>query len=159
MQRYLFLVCFLFSFQNPLFAAGEELHLRNDVPFREDSGLTKAEYFIATEKYAEALEEIALALKRHPQSADAWTYRGYAFYRLGDNGKAREALRKALLIAPTHLGANKYMANLYLEEGKLPQALEQMQVIRMTCGATDCEELNELQRDINKYKIGKLGTE
>lgn len=150
----LFLAVFMLSLSVVALAAGEEeLHLRNDVPFREDSGLSKAEYFLAIGKYAEALDETALILKRHPQSADGWTYQGYAFYRLGDKDKARDSFRKALLISPTHLGANKYMANLYLEEGNLPQAIEQMQVIRLTCGNTDCEELNELQRDINAYKM------
>lgn len=153
------LVCLLLAPASvPAQEAAEEapvVHTRGEVPFREDSGLTKAEYYLATEKYAEALSEIALVLKRHPHSADALAYRGYALAQMGEHAKARDSLKKALLASPAHLGANKYLANLYLAEGKLAEAIEQMQVIRMTCGETDCEELNELERDINAYKSGR----
>lgn len=128
---------------------------KNQVPFREDSGLITAEYYLSTGKYSQALSVLNAVLSRHPMSADAYTYRGYAYYRLGDKKKARENYAKAISINPKHLGANRYIAQSYLEMGDLARAVEQMQVIRLTCGDSSCEELDELEALINRYKRGQ----
>jgi tetratricopeptide (TPR) repeat protein len=124
-------------------------------PFRADSGLTKTEYLLSAGQFSAALETAEDVLARHPNNADAYTYRGYAYYRLGETAAAVKDFRRALELEPTHLGANKYLADVYLEAGKVGQALEQMQVIRMTCGHRDCEELRSLASAIDKYKRGK----
>lgn len=123
-----------------------------EVPFRTDGGLINAEYYLSTGKYTQALDVLGGVLQRHPKDADAYTYRGYAFYKLGDLKKARESLRYALTINPTHLGANKYLANLYLAEDNLPKAMEQLQVILYVCAGMNCTEADELQGEINRYK-------
>ncbi len=128
---------------------------KNQVPFREDSGLITAEYYLSTGKYSQALSVVNAVLSRHPMSADAYTYRGYAYYRLGDRRKARENFAKAISINPKHLGANRYIAQSFLDAGDLARALEQMQVIRLTCGDSSCEELDELQAAVNRYKRGQ----
>ncbi len=130
-----------------------ELKIKAEVPYREDSGLTKAEYYLAKDKNAEALEEATNVLKRHPRSADAYTYRGLAYDRLGDAEKAMENYKKAITLNQTHMGANKYLADLYLAEGNLTFAIEQMQVLRLACGrSADCPEMESLQSAINKAK-------
>lgn len=126
-----------------------------DVPFRTDSGLITAEYYLAVGKYAQALSVLKGVMERHPDNADAYTYRGYAYEKLGDVKRAEEDYRRALLIDPRHLGANRYIASLYLRQGDLQRALEQMQVIRMVCGAFDCAEQDELEAEINRYKQGQ----
>lgn len=126
------------------------------VPFREDSGLTKAEYLLSAGQFSAALNTANNVLVRHPNNADAYTYRGYAYYRLSETSNALRNFKKALIINPTHLGANAYLAKIYLDKGDMSRALEQMQVIRMTCGHTDCEELNMLENEIDKYKRGDL---
>lgn len=128
--------------------------VKDEVPFRADSGLTKAEYFLATQKYAQAIDEAQSVLKRHPKDGDALTYMGFAYHRLGDKEKAVEFFDRALAVSPRHLGANKYRADLYLESGNIPRAFEQLQVLRSVCGAADCEEINELERAINAAKSG-----
>lgn len=128
---------------------------KENVPFRADSGLISAEYYLATGKYAEALTVLGGVLQRHPNSADAYTYRGYAYDRLGDKSKARENYQKALLLEQDHLGANRYLAGIFLQEGDLTRALEQMQVIRMICGDTACEELDDLRSEINQFQAEK----
>jgi tetratricopeptide (TPR) repeat protein len=127
---------------------------KTQIPYREDSGLTKTEYLISVGQYSAAIHTADDVLARHSQNADAYTYRGYAYYRLGDFAKAAGSYRKALILNPTHLGANKYLADMYLEAGDVSRALEQLQVIRMTCGNTDCAELNDLERSIDKFKQG-----
>lgn len=131
------------------------LDKKSEVPFREDSGLITAEYYLSTGKYAQALNVLAAVLKRHPESADAYTYTGFAYAKLGDMKRATANYRKALTIEPAHLGANRYMAEIYLSLGDLQRAIEQMQVIRLTCAEADCEELDELEAEINAYKNGQ----
>ena len=131
---------------------------KNEVPFREDAGLITAEYYLATGKYAQALEVADGVLQRHPECADAYTYKGFAYEHLGDAKKAKEAYAKAIEINPTHLGANRYLAGLYLHEGDLARAMDVLQVIRMTCGEVACQELDELQADINHYRQGQRDT-
>lgn len=125
-----------------------------DIPFREDSGLTKTEDLLIDGLFSAALDTTNDVLIRHPRNADAHTYRGYAYARLGETAQAEKSFKKALEINPTHLGANKYLADIYLEAGDVSRALEQLQVIRMTCGHTDCEERNALERAIDRHKRG-----
>ncbi len=122
------------------------------IPRRLDTGLTRAEFYLAEGKYTKALEMLKYVLHRHPESADAYTYRGYAYLQLGDTPKALTSLKRALIIEPRHLGANQYLGQYYIEKGELERAYEQLQVIRMVCGKTDCEEIRVLQSAIDKGK-------
>lgn len=146
-------LCFLTLMLMGVSPAGAE---NNELPFREDSGLTKAESLISAGQFSAALNTANGVLARHPDNADAYTYLGYAYYRLGETDKAVKNFKKALLLNPTHLGANAYLGEMYLDKGDMPRALEQMQVLRMTCGHANCEELDTLERDIDKYKRGDL---
>lgn len=144
---------FLIAVSNP--AKTAELQLKSEVPFREDAGLSISEYYIAEGKYAEAVDAASSVLKRHPKSADAYAYRGYALIQLGDIPKAKENLQRAIAANATHLGANVYLGEIYLTEDNVAQALEQMQVIRMICGEIGCAELDALQSSINRYRKEK----
>jgi tetratricopeptide (TPR) repeat protein len=132
-----------------------EVAKSDQVPFRTDSGLITAEYYLATGKYTQALDVLGGVLQRHPQNPDAYAYRGYAYHKLGDLKKARENYNRAIALYPTHLGANKYLADIYLAEGNLPKAMEQLQVILYVCAGMNCGEADELQGDINRYKANK----
>lgn len=127
------------------------------VPFRTDAGLITAEYYLATGKYMQALDVLGGVLQRHAQNADAYAYRGYAYHKLGDTKKARENYRMAIGLDPSHLGANKYLGNLWLEEGQLSRAMEQLQAMIYICAGTYCAEVDELQNEINKFRAKKAG--
>lgn len=131
-----------------------DMKVKAEIPYREDAGLSKAEYLLARGKYAAAIGETNSIINRHPKSADAYTYRGYAYMQLGDAENALKNFNRALAISPAHLGANKYRADMYLADGQLSLALEQLQVIRMTCGSDQCEEQDDLERSINAYRNG-----
>lgn len=150
----LFLAAF-FGFAAPLQPARADVAKAEEVPFRTDSGLITAEYYLATGKYTQALDVLGGVLQRHPQNADAYTYRGFAYHKLGDLKKARENYNRALIIDPKHLGANKYTASLYLAEDNLPKAMEQLQAILYVCAGMNCGEADELQNEINRYKSSK----
>ncbi len=126
-----------------------------EIIFRQDAGLTNAEYYLANGKYSAAILAADGVLKRHPQSADAYTYRGYALDHLGETDAAEQDFKHALAIDPTHLGANAYLADVYLQKGQMARAIEQMQVIRMTCGRTQCAELLAVESAIDQYKSSK----
>ncbi len=134
--------------------AAAEVTVRDNVPFRQDSGLTKAEYFIATQKYAQAINEAEGVVKRQGPNADAYAYAGLAYERLGDDKKALDNFRRALMVSPTHLGANTYLMQHYIDSGNMAKAIEQLQVIRAVCGAAGCEELYEAESAINAAKRG-----
>ena len=125
-------------------------------PSRTDSGLSKVEFLLMKEKYAEALEPIDDVLKRHPGNADAYTYRGLAYEGLGEEEQAEKNFRKALGIDPAHLGANRYLGELLVKSGQVARAVEQLAVIRMVCGAADCPEVTALELAINNAKKGKV---
>ncbi len=140
----------------PAISAEDDDVAKSDaVPFRTDAGLITAEYYLATGKYTQALDVLGGVLQRHPQNADAYTYRGFAYQKLNDLKKARESYTMALRIYPSHLGANKYMGNLWLEEGQLSRAMEQLQAMIYICAGTYCAEVDELQNDINKFRKKK----
>jgi len=123
-------------------------------PPRSDAGLTKAEGQLAEGKYMQAIQTLSGVLTRHPASADALAYTGVAWRAVGDDAKALMFIDRALKYDPQHLGANKYKAELYLDAGDFPRALEQLQVIRLICGETDCAELDDLQAEMNHFKKG-----
>ena len=154
MTRFIFLIALLLV-ATPAFATEQSAPIipkKPEVPFREDAGLISAEYYLSVGKYAQALSVLTGVLERHPGSADAYTYRGLAYEQLGDLKKARDNYNRAVTLNPTHLGANKYLASMYLNDGELDRAVEQMQVIRLACGTLECQELDELELEINKFK-------
>lgn len=131
---------------------------QKETPYRSDSGLTKIEYLLSAGQYSAAIQTTGEVLQRHPDSADAYTYRGYAYMHLGDGAAALKDFRRAIKLEPTHLGANKYLGTLYVEVGDTARAIEQLQVLRMTCGNTDCEELRALQGEIDRARNGEKQT-
>ena len=126
-----------------------------EVPFREDAGLINAEYYLATGRYTQALDAVGGVLQRHPNNADAYTYRALAYQGLGDLNKARENFARALEINPTHLGALKYTGSLFVKKGKLNQAMEILAAIREICMGTPCGESDELELEINRIRKKK----
>ncbi len=96
--------------------------VQKEIPFREDSGLTKAESLLSDGAYSAAIDTAGDVLKRRPRNADALTYRGYAYMKLGEKDSAIKDFKAALEAEPTHLGANKYMADIYPGFAPAPDA-------------------------------------
>lgn len=137
-----------------LFAATAEAQIikRPEVPFRTDAGLITAEYYLANGKYMQAIDVLGGVLQRHPENADAYAYRGFAYQQMNEFKKAAQEYARALAIDPTHLGANKYVATMYLQAGSLARAMEQLQAIKLICAGTPCAEMDELESEINQFK-------
>jgi len=150
MNKNSLLFLLLFIFLNNIVTAHAEF-----LPLRTDSGLTKTEALLKDGKFTAALEAADNVLKRHVNNADAYVYKGYAYYMLGETNSAKKYFKMALKLDPSHLGANEYIATIYINRGQINRALEQLQVIRMICGKTDCEELRTIESEIDKYKTRK----
>ena len=123
--------------------------------WRSDAGLDKAAALLTRQKYTQSITTLQNVLKRNAANADAYAYLGYAYQKLGDDENALKNLERALKLNPRHLGANYYLGIARLEQGKLAQALEQLQVMRMVCGQTDCAEMRHLEHAINQADKGE----
>jgi Tfp pilus assembly protein PilF len=160
MKSFIFLFSLFLCLSSPAYAEDApvtkaDTATMRDIPLRADQGLTKAEGQIAEGKYTQALDTLGGVLARRPGDADALTYMGAVWQHLGDIKQAAENFDKAIKYDPQHLGANTYRAELYLEEGNFPRALEQLQAIRLICAGTPCGELDRLQSALNAARMGK----
>jgi len=145
-------VYFLLLFLSISLFATTPVVAQTDIPLRADYGLIKVEELLKQGKYSEALNETTVVLQRRQRDADAYTYRGYAYYKLSQKDQALECFKTALMLQPTHLGANKYLATMYLDAGDIARALEQLQAMRIICGQNYCGEIDMLQREIDAKK-------
>jgi tetratricopeptide (TPR) repeat protein len=110
----------------------------------------QAEDLIDDEEYADAIPLLQQSIQQKGEYADALNLLGYANRKLGDKAKAMTYYTKALNMEPTHLGANEYMGELYLEMNDLPKAEERLAVLKNACG--DCDEFDDLEDEIEDYK-------
>jgi tetratricopeptide (TPR) repeat protein len=68
-----------------------------------------------------------LAVRAHPESAEAAACVGYAAHRLAQETDALEWLRRALAVEPQHAEARIYLANLLYDRGEYEQALSEFE--------------------------------
>ncbi len=74
-------------------------------------------------RYSRAEEELARAVKSEPRNWSGWFYLGVTRAQLKETGPAIEALQQARLLAPTQPPIYLNLALLYMEEGKVDEAL------------------------------------
>jgi tetratricopeptide (TPR) repeat protein len=110
----------------------------------------QAEELIEDEEYANAIPLLQQSIKEKGEYADALNLLGYANRKLGDKAKALTYYTKALNMEPSHLGANEYLGELYLEMNDLPKAEERLAILKNACG--DCDEYHDLADEIEDYK-------
>ncbi len=110
----------------------------------------QAEELIEDEEYANAIPLLQQSIKEKGEYADALNLLGYANRKLGDKAKALTYYTKALNMEPSHLGANEYLGELYLEMNDLPKAEERLAILKNACG--DCDEYDDLADEIEDYK-------
>ena len=86
------------------------------------------------------------------RSADWNNLMGYALRKMAtpDLDGAQRHYDNALRIDPRHLGALEYSGELALMKGNLAQAEERLAVLVKACNK--CEELDDLQKAVEKYK-------
>ena len=100
--------------------------------------------------YRGAMPILDKIIAKDPRNPDALNLMGFCERKLGNTDEALEYYEKALAIKPSHVGANEYLGELYLELKNLPKAEERLKVLAKACNG--CEEQQELAEKVESYK-------
>ncbi|MEO5619967.1 MAG: tetratricopeptide repeat protein [Cypionkella sp.] len=133
---------------DPIYAAGTE----DDVVETEGvADYDKAKALIKEkEDYAAALPILEALTEAQPDYADAWNLRGFANRKLGNMEAAATAYDTALTLNPEHLGALEYQGEMFIQTGKMEEALANLVKLQSICG--DCEQAQDLQKALAAVK-------
>ncbi|HEY1628841.1 MAG TPA: tetratricopeptide repeat protein, partial [Tepidisphaeraceae bacterium] len=108
----------------------------------------------------EAIEHAQLAVEMNPQYGKAFDTLGQAYARLNLRGHAAAAYRRAIAISPSDLSARMGLANVFVDAGDFPNAIEQYgaalridpaNVIALSNLAAIYGEMGQLDRSIQLY--------
>lgn len=99
-------------------------------------------------RYEEALNELSSAGKQFGPHPDVLTYVGFANRKLGNYEQAEDYYKRALTIAPNHLGAIEYYGELKVERGDISGAKRHLARLEQLC-SFGCYEAEELSRWID----------
>lgn len=115
---------------------------------------TQAKAAIDRKDYRDAVPLLQAALKKEPNSADAWNLMGYAHRKLGMTDKALQYYQKALSIDKEHRGTLEYLGELYLELGRKEDAKAMLKRLDDAC-TFGCDEYDELKEKLVAAKVIK----
>ena len=116
-----------------------------------DPDYAAAKQALDRQDWAEAARRFGQAALRDPDNADLQNYLGYSHRKLGQLDRAFAYYRRALELNPRHRGAHEYAGEAYLLVGDLARAEEHLAALRKIC-LLPCEELGDLEREINAYR-------
>jgi tetratricopeptide (TPR) repeat protein len=102
----------------------------------------RARTLIKAGAYDEAIPLLMQLKAEFKTSADVPNWLGFCHRKLKDYPRAKSFYDEALTYNPTHLGANEYLGEWYVETGDLAKAREQLAYITGLCG--NCEEAKDL---------------
>ena len=112
----------------------------------DDESLADYAYALAkAERYEEAL--VVLDLMRHPNTAEALNYRGYATRKLGRIEEGIAFYKQSVLLDPDYTLVREYLGEAYVIQGRLDLAREELAQIEKRCGTT-CEPYEDLAEAI-----------
>ena len=103
--------------------------------------------------YKRAIPLLLEVIDTDPTHYDALNYLGFSHRQLGENDISLGFYKKVLAMKPDHLGANEYLGELYLKEGKLNLAKEQLARLDKLC-FFGCKEFDDLKAAIEVYAGG-----
>ena len=130
-------------------AAGAPSKSRSPTP----SAFDVAETAVKAGDYARAIPLLLNVVAENPNHYDALNYLGFSHRQLGENDTALGYYKDVLAMKPDHLGANEYLGELYLKQGKLDLAKQQLAKLDKIC-FFGCEEFDDLKVAINAYESG-----
>ena len=110
----------------------------------------KAQDAINAANYPTAIDLLQKVLAHQPDNPDVLNLMGFSERKSGESSEALKYYKKALGLQPTHIGANEYLGELYLELKQPDLAEERLAVLQKVCGS--CQEYTELKEKIEKYK-------
>jgi tetratricopeptide (TPR) repeat protein len=137
----------------PVFVAVASNSFRTSTGGRSaEDTISMAKTAIAQFKYDNAKAYLEKALAAAPNDADALNLMGFTARKLGDPRQSLAYYNKALAQNPSHLGANEYLGELYLEMKDVKKAEERLSVLQQACGG-NCEEYQDLKGKIDQFKL------
>jgi len=107
---------------------------------------------INEKKYDDAITQLNIAAKTFGPHPDILTYLGFANRKLQKFDTAETYYKRALAVAPDHLGANEYFGELMVERGDIKGAKSQLAKLDALCDF-GCYEAEELRRWIDTASI------
>lgn len=124
------------------YLAGQAAYLKGDFPeahkqFAEVRALNptdprlpaaEGEVYLSEVKIPEAIEAFETAAKADPKRGTTWSRLGYLYAVKGEKEKARDALQKALAANAKDFNALETLADLQLEEGKIDEAVKNLEL-------------------------------
>src|SRR5262245_27122743 len=108
-----------------------------------------ARALVDEQKFDDALPMLRRLDQESPNNPDILNLIGFSLRKIGKMDEALDYYSRALALNPTHLGANEYLGELYLETRQPDKAKERLAVLRRACG--DCEEFEDLNAQIDRY--------
>ncbi len=118
-----------------------------------DSTFDSAEKAVNAGEYERAITLLQKVVAKDAKHYDALNYLGFSHRQLGENDISLGYYKKVLAMKPDHLGANEYLGELYLKEGKLELAKEQLAKLDKLC-FFGCEEFDDLKAAVAAYEAG-----
>ena len=119
----------------------------DNITSKDAPDLTSVRAKIKAKDFKAALAELTPMLATY-QHADVYNLMGFSLRKTGDYKQAYTFYRKALDFDPDHKGALEYLGELYVEQGQLEKAKENMARLQKLC-PSGCEELEDLEKAVN----------
>ena len=146
-MKLFFIIIFLLS-QSLVFGAGSSSTVDANAEY------LKAEKLVKTYKFEKAIKALNKLLNETPDGytkADIYNYLGYASrkQRAPNFEKAESYYLKALKFEPNHIGAIEYLGELYYETGRIDEAIELLEKLKLVAGESS-EEYLELFEILNR---------
>ncbi len=120
-----------------------------DAPDKPEDFLRRANSAIKKKNYRYAVFQLKDALKMDKSNPDTWNLLGFS-YRMQGEAKfdlAWDAYERALTLDPNHVDANEYLGELYLMQGQIDLAKEQLAKLDKLC-PSGCKERDMLAEAI-----------
>ena len=112
-----------------------------------------AEKAVKAGDYKTAIPLLREVVAKNSNHYDALNYLGFSHRQLSENDIALDYYEKVLAMKPDHRGANEYLGELYLKEGKLDLAEKQLAKLDKIC-TFGCKEFDDLKTAIKAYSEG-----
>lgn len=118
--------------------------------WRSDAAVVEAEKMIMAGKHVDALTLLDQAIARNLHNIEAHVHTALAWYHLGNNDKAKQSIKSALLIDKKHIGAHVILGLIALKEQNIDDASDYLRIIRMLCQGESCPEYQTLLRMVRE---------
>jgi tetratricopeptide (TPR) repeat protein len=112
--------------------------------------LKQAKIFIKAENYQSAIKYLKKAVVNEPDNADIYNLLGYSYRKFGDRINGHLNYNKALELDPEHEGTLEYQGQLFLQEGNLDKAKENLKKLDDLC-LFNCDEYESLKTAVENY--------